>query len=74
MTATDRMAYTVAEAARAMRVSPWLIREQCRTGRLRHVRIGHRIVIPVDTLAELLAQPKKDGTAPESPRTWPISP
>ena len=64
---TDRMGYSVAEAARSLGISPWLVREQCRTGRLRHVRIGQRIVIPVDALAELLAQPQKDGAVPESP-------
>ena len=67
MTTTDRMAYTVAEAARTMGVSPWLIREQCRTGRLRHVRIGQRIIIPRAALVELLAEPEGDGVAPDSP-------
>ena len=64
---TDRMAYSVAEAANALGISPWLVREQCRTGRLRHVRLGQRIVIPRDALAELLADPARDGVAPESP-------
>ena len=47
-------AYTVAEAAAALGVSEWLVREMCRTGQLRCVRLGRRIVIPADALDELL--------------------
>ena len=64
---TDRMGYSVAEAARSLGISPWLVREQCRTGRLRHVRIGQRIIIPRAALVELLSEPERDGVAPESP-------
>ena len=63
---TERMAFTVAEAAEKLAISPWLVREQCRTGRLRHVRIGQRIVIPAAALAELLAEPAEDGATSES--------
>ena len=61
-----RLAYTVAEAADALRVSAWLVREQCRSGRLRHIRIGQRIVIPRQALEELLADQEGDGVAPEA--------
>ena len=50
-----RKAYTVAEAAVALGVSEWLIRDLCRTGQLRCVRLGRRIIIPADALDELLA-------------------
>ena len=49
-----RRAYTVAEAAAALGVSTWLVREQCRTGQLRSVRLGARIVIPCSAIDDLL--------------------
>ena len=61
-----RLAYTVSEAADALRVSSWLVREQCRRGRLRHIRIGQRIVIPRQALEELLADQEGDGMAPDA--------
>lgn len=64
---TDRMGYSVAEAARSLGISPCLVREQCRTGRLRHVCIGQRIIIPRAALVELIGEPEEDGVAPESP-------
>ena len=54
MESRPRKAYTVAEAA-ALGVSEWLVREMCRTGQLRCVRLGRRIVIPANALDELLA-------------------
>ena len=50
----QRRAYTVAEAAAALGVSAWLVREQCRTGQLRCVRLGARIVIPCGAIDDLL--------------------
>ena len=50
-----RKAYTVADAAAALGVSEWLIRDLCRTGQLRCVRLRRRIIIPADALDELLA-------------------
>ena len=53
-TPQQKRAYTVAESAVALGVSQWLVRELCRTGRLRCVRLGNRIVIPCGALDELL--------------------
>ena len=50
----QRQAYTVAEAAAALRVSPWLIREACRRGEIRSVRLGARVIIPGAAIAEFL--------------------
>lgn len=61
-----RLAYSVAEAAAALGVSQWLVREQCRTGQLRSVRLGQRIVIPRQALEELLADQVGNGVAPEA--------
>ena len=55
MESTSRKAYSVGEAAVALGVSQWLVREMCRTGQLRCVRLGRRIVIPAGALDELLA-------------------
>ena len=65
MESRPRKAYTVAEAA-ALGVSGWLVREMCRTGQLRCVRLGRRIVIPADALDELLAASgdQRTDTAP----------
>ena len=58
----QRRAYTVAEAAAALGVSTWLVREQCRTGQLRSVRLGARIVIPRSAIDDLL-----DGDSEDHP-------
>lgn len=50
----EQRAYTVAEAARTLRVSQWLVREACRRGEIRCVRLGNRIIIPADALDQLL--------------------
>ncbi|MHB8464795.1 MAG: helix-turn-helix domain-containing protein [Acidimicrobiales bacterium] len=53
MAADTRLTYTVEEAAAALGISRSLAYELTRTGALRHVRLGHRIVIPrvaIDTL------------------------
>ena len=52
-----RLALSVREAAQALGVSDWLIREECRRGRLYHIRIGGRIVIPVWALEEYIGMP-----------------
>ena len=57
---TQQRAYTVAEAAELLRVSQWLVREACRRGEIRSVRLGSRIIIPAAALDEFL------DTAPES--------
>ena len=56
----QQRAYTVAEAAELLRVSHWLVREACRRGEIRSVRLGKRIIIPAAALAAFL------DPAPES--------
>ena len=60
MESRQQKAYTVAEAAEHLRVSPWLIREACRRGQIRSVRLGARIIIPAAALTAFL------DPAPES--------
>lgn len=57
------LALSVREAARALGVSEWLIREECRRGRLFHIYIGGRIVIPVWALEEYVGMPLSMRTA-----------
>ena len=52
-----RYALTVREAAEALGVSEWLIREECKRGRLIHVYMGNRIVIPVWAVEEYVGMP-----------------
>ena len=60
---TEQRAYTVAEAAKTLRVSQWLVREACRRGELRCVRLGQRIIIPADAINAFL-DPSDDANAP----------
>ena len=46
METTERIAYTVKEAAAALGVSEWMIREEIRTGKIECIRMGSRILIP----------------------------
>ena len=59
----EQIAYTVAEAAKTLRVSEWLVREACRRCEIRCVRLAQRIIIPADALDRLLA-PAEEAGAP----------
>ena len=62
----SQQAYTVAEAAELLRVSHWLVREACRRGEIRCVRLGKRIIIPGAAIAEFLeAAPQDDQASTE---------
>ncbi|MHB8466235.1 MAG: helix-turn-helix domain-containing protein [Acidimicrobiales bacterium] len=54
MALTDRLTYTVEEAAAALGISRSLAYELTRTARLAHVRLGHRIVIPRSAIDALI--------------------
>ena len=41
---SDKLAYSVAEAAEALSVSAWLLREEIAQGRIRTVQFGRRVV------------------------------
>ena len=51
----QRKAYSVAEVAELLSVSQWSIREACRRGEIRSVRLGARIIIPGDAIDAFLA-------------------
>ena len=57
-TRTERITYSVKEAARALGVGEWMVREKARTGRIRTIRLGARILIPRQELERLVNQPK----------------
>ena len=67
MESRSRKAYSVGEAAAALGVSQWMVRELCRTGQLRCVRLGRRIVIPAGALDELLDAAENNHPAAGAP-------
>jgi excisionase family DNA binding protein len=52
----DRLAVTIAEAARMTTLSPGSIRNHAKTGRLKVVKVGRRVLIPVPSLQRLLQE------------------
>lgn len=57
-----RLAYSVKEVAAALGISKGSVYEMIRTGRLDHVKVGSRILIPKHTLDNLLTTPAQtDG-------------
>ena len=66
MTATERIAYTVKEAAAALGVSEWIIREEIRTGKIESIRLGKRILIPRSTLERLVSTPAPDSATDDT--------
>jgi excisionase family DNA binding protein len=53
---TERLAYSVDEAAQITGLSRDLLYEQMRTGRLRYVKVGRRRIITRQDLDAFLAQ------------------
>ncbi len=51
---TERLAYTVKEAAEALGVSEWMVREEIRQHRIYSVKMGARLLIPRRALEERL--------------------
>ncbi len=60
---TERLAYTVKEAASALGVSEWMVREEIRQQRIYSVKMGARLLIPRWALDERLRLPP-EGEAP----------
>ncbi len=58
---TDRLAYSVKEAAEALGVSEWKVREEIYRKRIFAVNLGRRLIIPRWALEDLLSR-----TDPES--------
>ena len=57
---TRKRAYTVSEAAEALGVSEWLVREAVRRGEICCTRIGRRIIIPAAVIDAMLSTPSVD--------------
>ena len=60
---TERLTYSVKEAAAALGVSEWMVREELRTGRIDSVRLGSRILIPRRELERLVNPPELTNDA-----------
>lgn len=52
---SDAFLLTVPEAARRLRVSDSMVRKLVRDGRLRSVKLGRRVLVPVAAVNELIA-------------------
>jgi excisionase family DNA binding protein len=59
----DKLAYSIEEAARALSVSERTFRGMVAREEIRVVRVGRRVVIPRDALAELLSGGVKQPVA-----------
>jgi excisionase family DNA binding protein len=62
----EPLAVDVREAGRLTSLSPRTIRRFIKLGRLRAVRVGRRIVVPLASLNDLLKHPSDDGATEES--------
>ena len=58
---TERIAYTVKEAAAALGVSEWMVREELSRKTLFSVKMGARLLIPRWALEERLGIPSFQG-------------
>lgn len=65
---------SVGEVARLLRCHPTTVYELCRTGQLRHVRVGCRIRIPRSAVEEFLARSPECHREPAAPRIPPRPP
>ena len=52
----EPLAVNVVEAGRLLSISPRTVRRYILEGRLRAVRIGRRVLVPLDCLRELLRE------------------
>ena len=60
---TERMAYTVREAATALGVSEWMVREEINQKRIYSIKMGTRLLIPRWALEQRLGM-SPEGEAP----------
>ena len=61
----SRICYSVREAAEAMGISEWLMREECRQKNIYSIKIGGRTLVPVWALEHLAGKPKLSEDEPE---------
>lgn len=55
------LAVDIREAGRLTSLSPHTIRAYVRKGRIRAVRVGRRVLVPIESLQDLL-RPANEGT------------
>ena len=60
-----RICYSMREAAEAMGISEWLMREECRQKNIHSIKIGGRTLVPVWALEDLASKPKPREDEPE---------
>ena len=64
----ERLTYSVKEAAAALGVSEWMVREEIRVGCIDSVRFGARILIPRQALERLVVDSRQtDGKSSAVP-------
>jgi len=51
----------IGRAAKALSISPWTVRSYIRSGRLRAVRLGRRVLLEAQELRRLVAEAKANG-------------
>ena len=51
---TDKLGYRIPEAAKAIGISEWKVKQEMYQGRIRYIKIGTRVVIPRWALEERL--------------------
>ena len=61
----DKLGYRVTEAAKAIGIGVWKLKEEMYQGRIKYIKIGRCVVIPrwalEERLREELAQPVNEG-------------
>lgn len=67
MAQTARIAYTVKEAAAALGISEWTVREEISRGHIESFRMGARILIPRRSLENLVGEPIDDSPDEDDP-------
>ena len=66
--AVDRLTYTIPEAAQAIGIGKSTLYGLINNGELRTIRLGKRVLIPRDSILELLGMAAAASTAEETPR------
>ena len=71
---TDRLTLTVKEAAPRLGVSARALYEWCERGLIPHVKVGHRVLIPVAALEQWVRATTEGGQRPQpvAPRQEPV--
>jgi excisionase family DNA binding protein len=57
----QRLLVDINEAAAALGLSPWTVRQYIRQGKLPAVRIGRRVLVEPDELARFIAQGRTEA-------------